>query len=225
MKRWLQGAALAVFALAVVAAVCAEDSYAAALSLYWEGRRFEAGDSIRDSQQTFQRSLAMTERLLVANPEHPDLQVLKAWNLFRLGRYAEAVVYAQTVLRQRQDIRILETMAESLYFLKKDEEALQAFVRYFSAAPEGDERLSSAYYYVGEIYYRMKKYEHADIALSMAVAMEPNMYYWWYRLGIIKEQLGQYRRAYETYKRSLDLRPQFEPAKEALERVKTKSSF
>jgi len=204
----------------------AQDSYSAALSLFWDGRRLEMAETRKaESQLAFQRSLAMTERLLSKEPSNPDLQTLKTWNLFRLHRYVDTVVYAQSVLNTRQDHRILETMAEALFFLNKNEEALSAFSRYFAIAPESDDRRSSAYYYVGEIYFRIKKYEHADIAFSTAVSMEKNMYYWWYRLGLVKEILGQYRRAYEAFNTSLSLKSNFKPALEARERVKAKSSL
>jgi len=204
----------------------AQDSYGAALSLFWDGRRLEMAETRKaESQLAFQRSLAMTERLLSKEPSNPDLQTLKTWNLFRLHRYVDTVVYAQSVLNTREDHRVLETMAEALFFLNKNEEALSAFGRYFTIAPENDDRRSSAFYYVGEIYFRIKKYEHADIAFSTAVSMEKNMYYWWYRLGLVKEILGQYRRAYEAFNTSLSLKSNFKPALEARERVKAKSSL
>ena len=204
----------------------AQDSYSAALSLFWDGRRLEMAETRKaESQLAFQRSLAMTERLLSKEPSNPDLQTLKTWNLFRLHRYVDTVVYAQSVLNTREDHRVLETMAEALFFLNKNEEALSAFGRYFTIAPENDDRRSSAFYYVGEIYFRIKKYEHADIAFSTAVSMEKNMYYWWYRLGLVKEVLGQYRLAYEAFNASLALKSNFKPALEARERVKAKSSL
>ncbi len=204
----------------------AEDSYNTALSLFWDGRRLEMAETRQtESQLAFQRSLAMAERLLAADPVDPDLQTLKTWDLFRLHRYIDTVVYAQSVLNTRQDYRIIETMAEALYFLDKNEEALVAFSRYFILSPDSDDRRSSAYYYVGEVYFRIKKYEHADIAFSTAVALEKNMYYWWYRLGLVKEILGQYRRAYEAFDASLVLSSNFQPALDAKERVKAKSSF
>ncbi len=192
----------------------AQDSYSAALSLFWDGRRLEMAETRKaESQLAFQRSLAMTERLLSKEPSNPDLQTLKTWNLFRLHRYVDTVVYAQSVLNTREDHRVLETMAEALFFLNKNEEALSAFGRYFTIAPENDDRRSSAFYYVGEIYFRIKKYEHADIAFSTAVSMEKNMYY------------CQYRRAYEAFNTSLSLKSNFKPALEARERVKAKSSL
>jgi Tetratricopeptide repeat. len=204
----------------------AEDSYSAALSLFWDGRRLEMAETRQaDSQLAFQRSLVMAERLLAADAADEDLQTLKTWDLFRLHRYIDTVVYAQNVLNARQDYRILETMAEALFFLGKNEEALSAFSRYFTLSPENDDRRSSAYYYVGEIYFRIKKYEHADIAFSAAVALEKNMYYWYYRLGLVEEILGHYQQAYESFNSSLALNSKFQPAVEAKARVKAKSSL
>ncbi len=80
----------------------AQDSYSAALSLFWDGRRLEMAETRKaESQLAFQRSLAMTERLLSKEPSNPDLQTLKTWNLFRLHRYVDTVVYAQSVLNTR----------------------------------------------------------------------------------------------------------------------------
>ena len=51
------------------------------------------------------------------------------------------------------------------------------------------------------------------------------MYYWWYRLGIVEEILGNYRRAYQSFNASLVLNSSFQPAIEAKARVKAKSSL
>ena len=209
-----------------VSLAVAEDSYSAALSIFWDGRRLETSETRQaESQLAFQRSLAMTERLLSTDQANADLQTLKAWDLFRLRRYIDTVVFAQNVLNARQDYRILETMAEALFFLGKNDEALSAFSRYFTLSPESDDRRSSAYYYVGEIYFRIKKYEHADIAFSAELALEKNMYYWYYRLGLVEEILGHYRRAYDAFNSSLALKSNFQPAIEAKARVKAKSSL
>jgi len=85
--------------------------------------------------------------------------------------------------------------------------------------------MSSAYYYMGECYTRLKKYEHADIAFSTAVSMEKNMFYWWYRLGSVKEILNQYKRAYESYGKALALNAGYAPAKEGRLRVKAKAGL
>jgi len=178
-----------------------------------------------EAKKVFASSLSTVEKALQSDPSNLDLVSLQCWNLFRLERHKEVVAIAQKVLQSAKDFRIMETLAESLYFLDRSEEALQYFANYVELAPPTDDRMSSAYYYVGECYMRLKKYEHADIAFSTAVSMEKNMYYWWYRLGAVKELLSQYKRAYESYGRALELNAGFTPAKEGRTRVKAKAGL
>jgi tetratricopeptide (TPR) repeat protein len=51
------------------------------------------------------------------------------------------------------------------------------------------------------------------------------MYFWWYRLGSVKEYLGQYKRAYESYGKALELKPGFAAAVEGRSRVKAKAGL
>lgn len=85
--------------------------------------------------------------------------------------------------------------------------------------------MPTAYFYVGELYSRLKKFSHADIAYSYAVAKEPSMPRWWYRLGLACENLGEWRRAYDAYSKALALSPTLEDALAARDRVKTKAGL
>jgi tetratricopeptide (TPR) repeat protein len=178
-----------------------------------------------DASKVFVSSLDLIEKLLLAEPDNYDFIHLKSWNLFRLGRHEEVVSLAQKSIQTVRDYRIIEVMAESLYFLGRNEEALAQFASYIELAPSTDERMSSAYYYVGECYIRLKKFEHADIALSTATMLEKNMYYWWYRLGYVKEILGQYKRAYEIFGKALELNKGYRFAQDARARVKAKAGM
>ncbi len=200
-------------------------SYQTATQLYQRGRQLQMAGREAEADKVFSSSLAMIEKLLPSDSANPDFISLQCWNLFRLDRHKEVVTIGQKALQTVQDFRIMETLAESLYFLDRNEEALQYFADYFARAPEREERMSSAYYYVGECYMRLKKYEHADIAFSTAVTMEKNMYYWWYRLGAVKEILGQYKRAYEIYGKALELNAGFQFAKDGRSRVKAKAGL
>jgi tetratricopeptide (TPR) repeat protein len=200
-------------------------SYQTAAQLYQRGRQLQMAGREAEADKVFSSSLAMIEKLLPSDSANSDLISLQCWNLFRLDRHKEVVTIGQKALQTVQDFRIMETMAESLYFLDRNEEALQYFADYFARAPEREERMSSAYYYVGECYMRLKKYEHADIAFSTAITMEKNRYYWWYRLGAVKEILGQYKRAYETYGKALELNAGFQFAKDGRNRVKAKAGL
>jgi len=165
------------------AAESLEAAYQSALQLFFRGRQLQVAGREAEAAKTFANSLQAIEKLLATQPSNLDYINLQCWNLFRLERHNDVVATAQKALRSAQDYRIIETLAESLYFLGRNEESLAYFTQYFQLASENDERMSSAYYYVGECYMRMKKYEHADIAFSTATSMEKNMYYWWYRLG------------------------------------------
>lgn len=201
------------------------EAYQKALQAYQYGRQLQSAGKEADASKAFTASLAAVEKLLAAEPGKADYLSLQCWNLFRLGRHKDVAAAAQKALRTAKDFRIIETLAESLYFLERSDEALKHFANYFELAPANEERMSSAYYYVGECYMRLKKYEHADIAFSTATAMEKGMYYWWYRLGVAKENLGQYKRAYEMYGKALSLSPAFKFAKEGQARVKAKAGL
>jgi tetratricopeptide (TPR) repeat protein len=221
------GAAPAGTAQAQTAAkpAAAASAYQSAAQLYQRGRQLQMAGKETEAAKVFSSSLAAVEKLLASDPSNPDFISLQCWDLFRLERHKDVVTIAQKALQTIKDYRIMETMAESLYFLDRSEEALRHFARYFELAPAGEERMSSAYYYVGECYMRLKKYEHADIAFSTATTMEKSMYYWWYRLGAVKELLGQYKRAYEAYGEALQLNAGFQYAKAGRARVKAKAGL
>jgi len=215
----------AVSGQAGAAQAIAPGSYQNAAQLYQRGRQLQMAGREADAKKVFGNSLSMVEKLIASDASNPDLVSLQCWNLFRLGRHKDVVATDQKARQTMKDFRIMETMAESLYFLDRGEEALKYFAKYIELAPPGDERMSSAYYYMGECYMKLKRYEHADIAFSTATSMERNMYYWWYRLGAAKEILGQYRRAYESYGKSLELNPNFQFAKDGRARVKAKTGL
>lgn len=201
------------------------DLYQTAQQLFQRGRQLQMADKEAEAEKVFASSLSYTEKLLLAEHSNSDYLALKAANLFRLKRYQEVLALVQKNQDMRKDYRIVETLAESLYFLGQNEEALRTFARYIELSPAHEERMSSAYYYIGECYIRLKKYEHADIAFTTATTMEKQMYYWWYRLGYVKELLGRYMKAYEAYGASLRLKPEFAAAREGQARVKAKTGL
>ena len=222
-------AALLLLAL-ILQAGAQSHSYSEAFQQYQRGRQLEQAGRVAEAAKSFASSLSVVEGLLSSQPGNSDLVSLQAWNLFRLGRHKEVTAVAQKALAaardpRSRDFRILETLAESLYFLGDSEEALKNFAAYMELAPANDDRMSSAYYYVGECYLRLKKYEHADIAFSTATTMEKGMFYWWYRLGIAKENLSKYKQAYDSFGRALSLNSGFQIAREAQARVKAKAGL
>jgi tetratricopeptide (TPR) repeat protein len=121
----------------------------------------------------YERSVEICLNEIAINPSNIESHVVISWSLVRLGRYTEALTYAQTGRRiSRYDVRITEILGEISYFRGQNNEALQYFQEYINLAPEGA-RIDSVYYYLGEVYIRLGRYRHADIALTTAVHWVP----------------------------------------------------
>lgn len=140
-----------------------------------------------------------------ANATNLDSYVVLTWALVADKQYTEALMWC---LRSKEisqyDPRILETEGEAYFYLGQNAEAIKSFESYIVYAPNGN-KLSLAYYFLGEIYIRLKKFAHADIAFSTAVRFSPNNAVWWTRLGYVREQLGDMMYALQAYQRALEL--------------------
>ena len=163
-----------------------------ALKLYTEGKYVEA--------------IAVCEQELMENPNNLDSYTVLCWSLVRNRQYSEAEQRANEGLKvNAYDHRLVEILAEAKFYLGKNREALALFERYISYVPTSGTRIGSAYYFMGEIYIRQGRYQHADISLTMAVRMEPLLDYWWTRLGYAREMAGSYRSAVAAYDKALSL--------------------
>ena len=137
-----------------------------------------------------------------------------------LGRYEEAMAYARAGRNiSRYDIRIIRNLGEISYYLGRNNEAIQYFQEFLSLAPEGT-RVETTYYFLGEIYIRLGRFRHADIALTTAVHWVPGNAAWWTRLAYARENAGDLREAVTAYEQALALNPQLGDARRGLERVR-----
>ena len=169
---------------------------------------------------SYERSIEICKNEIAANPNNIESHVVICWSLVRLGRYAEALSYAQTGRRiNRYDVRITEILGEVSYFLGRNSEAIQYFQEYINLAPEGA-RIDSVYYFLGEIYMRLGRFRHADIALTTAVHWVPGNAQWWTRLAYARENAGDLREAVTAYEKALSLDPQLSDARRGLERAR-----
>jgi tetratricopeptide (TPR) repeat protein len=157
---------------------------------------------------------------MAVNPNNIESHVVICWSLIELGRYSEALTHAQNGRRiSRYDPRITEILGEISYYLGQNIEAIQYFQEYITMAPDGS-RIDTAYYFLGEIYIRLGRFRHADIALSTAVYRIPGNASWWTRLGYARESAGDFLEAVTAYERALSLNPQLNDARRGLERVR-----
>lgn len=227
MRRSILALSLLIFGLVGLVSLSAQAAPASptkpdALLLYRQGRDLETAGKTADAQAKYAESVTICDQEIASDSHRIDAYVVKCWSLFRLGKYQDVVNTGNTALKIQYDARVSEIMGEAYFFLGQNDLALRSFQKYFETASEDADRLPTAYFYVGETYFRMKKFSHADIAYSMAVHREPNMARWWYRLGLACENLGEWSRAYDAYARALSLSPSMADALSARDRVKGK---
>jgi tetratricopeptide (TPR) repeat protein len=168
----------------------------------------------------YERAVSICMNEIKANPGNLESHVVICWSLIRLGRYREALVYARAGWNiSRYDVRIIEILGEINYFEGRNSEALQYFQEYVNLAPEG-QRIDMAYYFIGEIYIRLGRFRHADIALSTAVHWVPGNAAWWIRVAYARERAGDLSDAVKAYEQALALNSQLADARRGLDRVR-----
>lgn len=190
-----------------------------ALELYREGRDLESAQRYADAQKKYQKSAEVCREEIKENSRNIESYVVLGWSLIRLEQYSEAIKISNTALAiSPKENRITETLAEAYFYLDNYTESLKLFEQYVNALPNGD-RASTAYFFIGDIYRLKGKYEHADIAYSIAVRKSPGIALWWYRLGMVREMAGKKEEAKIAYGKALEYRPIYQEASDALRRL------
>ncbi|GHV94771.1 hypothetical protein AGMMS50293_10910 [Spirochaetia bacterium] len=168
----------------------------------------------------YERAVQICREEITANSANLESHVVLCWSLLRLNRYGDALRFARAGRAlSRYDARITEILGEIYYYQGQNNEALQYFQEYVSLAPEG-QRIEMVYYFIGEIYIRLGRFRHADIALSTAVHWMPGNAAWWARLAYAKENSGDLADAVTAYERALSLNSQLTDARRGLERAR-----
>ena len=196
--------------------------YAAVLLLFFADPLFAQTrpDALHEFRiGNFERSVQICRDEIAENPNNLESHVVICWSLIRLGRFSEAQEHALNGRRiSRYDVRITQILGEIAYFQGRNNEAIQFFQEYINIAPTGA-RIDQVYYYLGEIYIRLGRFRHADIALSAAVHWVPGNAAWWTRLAYARENSGDLRESITAYERALSLNPQLADARRGLDRV------
>ena len=191
-----------------------------ALKLYRNGRDLEIAGRTEDAKAAYGEAIEVCKQELADNPKNIEAYTIYGWSLIRTARYQEAVSVCTEALKVSQDVRVIETLGEGHFYLSNYKESLKYMESYIDAAPRG-ERISTAYFFVGEIYRLAKRFNHADIAYSAACQLEPSISLWWFRLGGARESVGDKKGAQEAYQRAIKLRPDYKEAADGLNRVRT----
>ena len=171
--------------------------------------------------KNYKEAIAVCEDEIKSDPNRVDSFVVLCWSLIGNREYARAEQRAYDGLKlSRYDIRLIEVLGEAKYYLGKNNEALKQFQEYISIAPDRTgSRVGLAYYFMGEIYIRQTKFQHADIAFTAAVRKDPLNDAWWTRLGYAREMAGNYAESLTAYEEALKLNPSKTDATRGKERV------
>ncbi|MCL1836667.1 MAG: tetratricopeptide repeat protein [Treponema sp.] len=190
-----------------------------AMQFYRRGRDFEAMNRISEANSNYNEAIRVCLDEVSRNVATRDTYTAMTMTLQRQRRYADVISWGERGLRSFPDeYRIMEMMGEAFFYLDDYERSLSFMQRYANAMPEG-ERVSVAYFFIGEIFRITERFLHADIAYTTAVRMDPTLSLWWYRLGSVREAAGDRRPAIEAYQQALRLNPNYREARSGLNRL------
>lgn len=167
----------------------------------------------------FTQAITVCKAEIEVNPKNLESYVVLSWSLLKSAQYEQAEFWATEGMKvSRYDHRLIEALGEAKYYLGKNAEALVLFQEYISLVPNGA-RISDVYYLTGEIYIRLGRYKHADIALTQAVRYESLNALWWTRLGYAREMAKDYRFALDAYSKAVEINPSLTDALRSKARV------
>jgi tetratricopeptide (TPR) repeat protein len=190
-----------------------------AMENYLRGRDLEALNRISEANTHYNEAVRQCLDEVSRNTASRNTYTVLTWTMQRQRRYSEVITWGERGLRLFPDeLRIVEIMGEAFFYLDDYGRSLTYMQRYTNALPQGD-RVSVAFFFAGEIYRITQKYHHADIAYTTALRFEPNLALWWYRLGSVREEIGDKTQAIDAYQQALRLNPNYSEARNGLARL------
>lgn len=182
-------------------------------------------DLLRMSQEGKHNEVALlAPEVLKKNPQDLDAYIAYAWSMNALKEYAKARDIAQASYAKFKDPRLAQALGEALFYLGDNELALANFQEYLAKFPEGN-KVAGTYYLCGELFVRMGKFNHADIALSTALQYNPSNARWWERLGWVREKTSRYLAALKAYEKAISLNPSLQDAQSGRIRILAKIKY
>jgi tetratricopeptide (TPR) repeat protein len=208
--------------LAIVSAQAQVSGNAASLTAlqnYWQGRDREAADRMSEATVFYNEAIRIALDEVSRNVATGDTYAALTWAMQRQNRFAEVITWGQRALRAfPNEYRIMETMGEAYFYLDDYGNSMAFMQRYVHALPQGN-RASVAFFFMGEIFRITGKPRHADIAYTTALHLGTGLPVWWYRLGAVREAVGDRALAIEAYQETLRLNANHQEARSGLARL------
>jgi len=190
-----------------------------AMENYRIGRDLENLNRMNEANTYYNEAVRQCLNEVSGNAASRTTYTVLTWTLQRQRKFSEVVTWGEQGLKLFPDeYRIMETMGEAFFYLDDYTRSLSYMQRYTNALPQGD-RVSVAFFFSGEIYRITQKYHHADIAYTTALRFEPNLALWWYRLGSVREEIGDKTPAIDAYRQALRINPNYNEAQNGLVRL------
>ena len=190
-----------------------------AMQNYRRGRDLEALNRMGEANIYYSEAIRISLEEVSRNTATRDSYTAITWSMQRQRRFSEVISWGERGLRAFPDeYRIVEMMGEAFFYLADYDRSMAFMQRYVNAMPQG-ERASTAYFFIGEIFRIRERYRHADIAYTTALRIEPGLALWWFRLGSVREAVGDRAPAIEAYQRALQINPNHAEARNGLTRL------
>ena len=178
-----------------------------ALQNYNAGRNLEAQGLMSEANVHYQEAIRITQDEISRNAATANTYTVMTWAMRRQNRHADVLLWGERGLAlHASEFSLIETMGQSLFFMGDHGRSLSYMRRYVNSVPEGG-RAPVAYFFKGEIYRMRQQFHNADIAYTTAVHLQPGLPLWWFRLGSVREAVGDFPHAIEAYERAIGLNP------------------
>lgn len=132
----------------------------------------------------------------------------------------KAIEYLETALRiDSTSTHALH--AKAMYFQNRNK--LKEAIAIYKEIPKIDKDNADAFYNIGLLYMDLDSVAKAKDNFNIAVSVDPQYVLGYFFRGKASEKLGEYSQAKRDYEQTLVLSPNYQPAKDALEKIKIKN--